>query len=542
MRKKSIYAVSFLLAVLFVFSACNPSKPPVIIPEEGAVERNGVIKIMLPTSDFEYSDLALKAVAASYMDKYPDVEVIVSAQPSSTYKDWIDNQFSGGDVEPDIIQALVISNTYMTTKMVDYTEYLLKPNPHNTNTDTWKDGLLPEAYQMFVDRSGIYQLNLNNTSSFFFYNKEIWREAGLVDADGKDKHPKTWDELVSFANQIENNWASMQQKRTPFAIGGDSVTYEAMSWLLNMYSDQYFRNVAEMAHARAGDYTYDPEIDGDWEYNPQDPNNDFFENYNINPLRFLKAIDERTIGTDNVKYKAMLRNLMDLIYNHAQKNFTSHNYLQAANLFWEGNAAMVFKTTDFFNTYKNFFELDSNAQAHKFEIDFFPAPPMTGAGDTAPAADYVRSVGGATGWYGIVKKAKKQNDLAADFLMYLASPEGMTKYFDSMKSQKAYISGPTNVIDVELPAEVYPAKDFDFPGLCHNNPMGSFFGNLASVNGPAGQNYNYLTVNLFLNGPSKIDTYAASFQDVLVNSIPAYVSSMKWRADALSNVAIDPKI
>ena len=116
-----------------------------------------------------------------------------------------------------------------------------------------------EAYPLSVDRSGIYTMNFTTNMSFFFYNKEVWRQAGLTNADGTDKVPATWDELLEFCAQIEQN----TQGKTPFVAGGATYTTGAMSWLLNMYGDQYYRGIADDVHAIAGDYCYDPDIDAD---------------------------------------------------------------------------------------------------------------------------------------------------------------------------------------------------------------------------------------------------------------------------------------
>lgn len=58
---------------------------------------------------------------------------------------------------------------------------------------------------------------------------------------------------------------------------------------------------------------------------------------------------------------------------YCQDNFISNNYYQAEELFWGGNAAMVYNTTDFFNTYKQIFA--QRPDAEKFEIGFFPRLP-----------------------------------------------------------------------------------------------------------------------------------------------------------------------
>lgn len=538
MKKLSALLLSalLLLGAFAAFTGCGGGNdnPPDTTTDK--IDYNGTININLPIKDYPFEDIALKAVAEAYMDKHPETDVKVEGQTSSTYKDWLDSQFAGGSsvTDADIVQTLLISNAYLTTKMVDYSSYLVKPNPYNQNK-SWKDTMEEEAYPLSTDRSGIYTLNFTTNMSFFFYNKTLWKQAGLTNADGTDKAPKTWDELLEFCAQIESN----TQDKVPFAVGGATYTTGAMSWLLNIYGDQYYRGIADDIHAVAGDYCYDPDIDADWTLDITDKNNDAPSNYTANMLRFYAALMDNEITPKDAKYQAMITNLKKLIPVYCQDNFISNNYYQAEELFWGGNAAMVYNTTDFFNTYKQIFA--QRPDAEKFEIGFFPAPPMTGTGEAKPDADTVRSVGGAVGWYGVVKKDKKQNDLVMDFMMFWGSKEGQDIYNQSLKEQGAYISGNSLVKDVDTPAEIYPAKEYEFPGLCHNNPVGQFFGNLASMNGSSYQMFEALCKNVF-NGDITVARFAEQLTRAFQNDIPTYFTQMGWKSDAYLTPEKDPRL
>lgn len=538
MKKLSALLLSalLLLGAFAAFTGCGGGEdnPPDITTDK--IDYNGTININLPIKDYPFEDIALKAVARAYMDKHPETDVKVEGQTSSTYKDWLDSQFAGGSsvTDADIVQTLLISNAYLTSKMVDYSSYLVKPNPYNQNK-SWKDTMEEEAYPLSTDRSGIYTLNFTTNMSFFFYNKSLWKQAGLTNADGTDKAPKTWDELLEFCAQIESN----TQEKVPFAVGGATYTTGAMSWLLNIYGDQYYRGIADDIHAVAGDYCYDPDIDADWTLDITDKNNDAPSNYTANMLRFYAALMDNEITPKDAKYQAMITNLKKLIPVYCQDNFISNNYYQAEELFWGGNAAMVYNTTDFFNTYKQIFA--QRPDAEKFEIGFFPAPPMTGTGDAKPDADTVRSVGGAVGWYGVVKKDKKQNDLVMDFMMFWGSKEGQDIYNQSLKEQGAYISGNSLVKDVDTPAEIYPAKEYEFPGLCHNNPVGQFFGNLASMNGSSYQMFEALCKNVF-NGDITVARFGEQLTKAFQNDIPTYFTQMGWKSDAYLTPEKDPRL
>ncbi len=166
---------------------------------------------------------------------------------------------------------------------------------------------------------------------------------------------------------------------------------------------------------------------------------------------------------------------------------------------------------------------------------------MTGTGEAKPDSDTVRSVGGAVGWYGVVKKDKKQNDLVMDFMMFWGSKEGQDIYNASLKEQGAYISGNSLVKDVDTPVEIYPAKDYEFPGLCHNNPVGQFFGNLCGMNGPAYQTFEALCKNMF-NGDITVENFGAQLTKALQNSIPTYFKQLGWQSDAYLTPEKDPSL
>lgn len=211
MKKLLTLLISAVLLIgsVGVFAGCggDGNTPGGDDPGNGSggnsINYNGTININLPVKDYPFEDIALQAVADAYMELHPETTINLEGQTSSTYKDWLDSQFAGGAsvTDADIVQTLLISNTYLTSRMVDYSSYLVQPNPYNDN-QAWRDVLEADAYPLSTDRSGIYTMNFTTNMSFFFYNKTLWREAGLVDENGNDRIPQTWDELLQFCAQI----------------------------------------------------------------------------------------------------------------------------------------------------------------------------------------------------------------------------------------------------------------------------------------------------------------------------------------------------
>ena len=163
-------------------------------------------------------------------------------------------------------------------------------------------------------------------------------------------------------------------------------------------------------------------------------------------------------------------------------------------------------------------------------------------GASVTDADTVRSVGGAVGWYGVVKKDKKQNDLVMDFMMFWGSKEGQDIYNESLKQQGAFISGNSLVKEVDTPVEIYPAKDYEFPGLCHNNPVGQFFGNLCSMNGPTYQTFEALCKNMFNGDITVQKKFGEQLTKAFQNDIPDCFKQLGWKSDAYLTPEMDPNL
>ena len=150
-------------------------------------------------------------------------------------------------------------------------------------------------------------------------------------------------------------------------------------------------------------------------------------------------------------------------------------------------------------------------------------------------------MGGAYGYYGVVKKDKAHNDLVMDFMMFWGSKEGQDIYNASMEEQGAYTSGDSLINDVEVPSSIYPAKDIEFPGLCHNNPMGNHFGNLCAMNGTVSQSWN-MYCKQFFDGNVDTATFCNNLERALKAGIPDYLKTLNWRSDALSDVTKNPSL
>lgn len=494
------------------------------------IDYNGTININLPLETNEFGEKALKAVAAKYEELHPETTVNVTPWASESYASEVNSILMGTTVpKADIVQTYTIDSNYLPTKFVDYKSYITKNNPYDN--DKWMNVLDQDAYQLSSDKSGIYNLCLSTNMSFFVYNKSIWAAAGLTESD----IPTTWDKFVSVCSTIKN-----KTSKIPIALSGGNATSGPISWLMNVYTDQYYRSVVEDSHAIDGDYCYNIDVDANWEYDVTDKNNDSSSKYTLNDLRFFNLVMTNRVSASDAKFQGMLKNFQKLIPQYCQNNYASANQLQAENDFWKGDAAIIYHTGEVFNVYK---EKMSQSGFSSFEYGTFFAPPMSGNGTEAPDSTETRSVGGAVGWYGVIKKDKKQNDLVMDFMMYWGSSQGQKVYYDKIAEMGAYASGNTLVKTYELSSSVYPGKDMDFPGLCHSNPMGNFWGGLVNTSGELTtfQLFNEYTTKV-LAGSLSLTDYANNLMTAIKSGIPDYLEKLGWRRNAWETPSTNPKL
>ena len=64
------------------------------------------------------------------------------------------------------------------------------------------EGYLVENEDVINDK--VYKVPMQLTTFGFIYNKDLFKEAGLVDETGEAVPPKTWDEVVEYAKKLTN--------------------------------------------------------------------------------------------------------------------------------------------------------------------------------------------------------------------------------------------------------------------------------------------------------------------------------------------------
>lgn len=487
--------------------------------EEPKKEWQGTITISIPMGA---TKPIWEELAKVYMEKNPKVEVVLDdKEGGSAYTDWLGNQLASGDTAADIVINNTVAQYFAEGKFVDFAEYLNKENPYMGKI--WKDGLDPAAYRPNGPKQEIFTLNVDSVQILWFYNKNIFEKVGV-------QPPNDWDELIEICKKIK------EAGYIPVALAGDVQSFWelTMGWLIRIYHDQYWRDMEPEVVMQEGDYLYDPERDGTWQFDPNDIYNDTPDKIKFNGLRVAKMIQEGKIGADSDRYREMYENFAKLIPEYVPEGFFGMNVAQADELFIQGKAAMKVDGAWFAAG----FERTMKDAPEKFELGYFWSPPMKGE---HVAVNYTRSLGGPNGFMGVINKDKEHNDLVMDFMMFYASPEGQSIRYRVMEEIGQSPAGPSLVYDVTMPDKWRSIfGEMGFRGECDLNPFGAF---ARGFNDEQQSVREWVDLaHQYFKGQLTVEEFSKKMQKVMQDAIPRWLKINNYRPDALDDPSKDPSV
>ena len=443
--KNILKSLSLLLAVMMLLA---------MLP--GAALAEDKITITVNTQANLGSDEAWKAVADAYMAIHPEVEIVIDLKPAEGYGEWLQNVYQTENPNTDIIN-INLAGAIAVGNSINWLEYAYNDSPYSDGI--WADQFNIDAQSMDKARGEMTALSLDSVQVIWCYNKTIFEEVGV-------EAPTTWDEFVEVCEKLD---AAGYQ---PLAVAGDYDSFWAgkLGWLAQIYADQTTRSMINVYRAQEGDWCYDPDMDGTWEYDPTDPYNDDPWNVNQNDVRVWKAMVDGDYTADTAGMRTVWTNLAKIFPKYAGgDNFFGTKDSQISSIFYQQKAAIIldgawrigqFETQmgqltsgeDLALGEDNVISADGVTM---FELGTFPMPSMEGEGIEAPA----RTIEVANGFFGAIKKDKAHDDAVADFMMYVSSAEGYTAYLSAGYEAGATINGPTLVYGAELPGNVQDKFD-----------------------------------------------------------------------------------
>ena len=327
-----------------------------------------------------------------YPDK-PKVRIIQDAIPETTYGQWVSTQLMGGTA-PDIMEIWLglpypIWLSYLNRYFIPLTPYVHRPNPHNAGTElgpvplgkTYKDGMRGA----YVEELQAYMtIPVSQFAVRIFYNKDL-----LKKLTGLDKAPGDYRGFLGVCEKIGSQKNALGKAYTPIA---------ASAYHFNMWESMLFDVVTYGALRRI-----------DFNRDTYGGNDEIYTGFRSGRLSF-----------NFPPYRAKFRMVRE-VTQHFQNGYTGLNRDDAVFLFAQQRA--VFITTGTWDARS----LQEQAKG-KFAVGVMDFPlPSTSDPDYGPFIEgpiYERP--GSSACFGITRTCKYQ-DVAVDFLLFLASKRGNEK-------------------------------------------------------------------------------------------------------------------
>lgn len=535
--------ISILLVVILMFALFGCAKSSVKSEE---------LIIALPTDGY-YE--VWRSIADEYEKQNEGVKIDIWDKDRSGYTDWVSQQLSAGNMTADIIEGNIAQGFFGANKFVDLLNYMNETNPYADEENTrWLEMLDESAYRPDFGEA-MYMLNVDMVQAGWFYNKNLFKQAGIT-VDGtqnsEPKPPETFEELIVACEKLDKLQVNGKDV-VPLSIGGsvNSFWNEMTGWLLRIYTDQYWRDSYEHFASLEGDYNYDAEINekffANYDVNNLDENFDYDfdvpEKFVTNRSRILKCLtDGSGIGPDSDRYREMYDNLAQIFPKYcAEEFFTLSSEQSATDYFLPGNAGMHLSSLAFFG----FFEtaMQAASEEDRFELGFFFSPPMTKnskGGETLASSKITRSLGGPNGFLSVVNKTKEQNDRAVDFLMFYASPQGQQIRFNKMVELNLPPIGTSLVKNVTLPEKYEELfNSVGYRGNADNNPAVGLFGRGIYDEQKSLRDVCTVIQSFFKGDVTSMELSKYAHQR-FVSVIPDVLEFFNMRPDALSMPAENP--
>ena len=476
-----------------------------------------------------------EAVAAAYMDLHQDVEVVINLQSADGYDQWLNNVFANYETTTVDIVNINLAAEAATDRSINYGDYMEMDSPYSDGA--WRDQFEYDMQTVNAATGEFNALSLESTQVMWFYNQDIFDEVGV-------EPPTTWAELIAVSEKIE---AAGYQA---IAMPGDYTSFYSgtMGWLAQVYADQTTRSTVELWRSQEGDYTYNPDIDPYFEYDPTDPFNDDAVNVTRNPVRFYASVYNGDYNVQTPGMRTVWSSFAEVFPDYAGGDTMFGTDADGAKaLFYQGRAAMYVDGGWFIVQFANDMEalstgeevVDSEGNAiedvRSFTLGSFNMPSMEGEGIEANA----RTIEVASGFLGCVLKSQEHNDLVMDFMMYYSSPEGMSIYLDAALENGYAPAGPSLVYDVEYPEELQNAfANLTMIGNCQKDYGQALARGFAEIAESYRSFYNYSYD--YLTGTIDVDNFLEQHQQNIMSNLEQGMANAEIGLSDLENPASEP--
>jgi multiple sugar transport system substrate-binding protein len=272
--KTSKIFIAFIVILSLLLSACSSDATG------GKSEKNSEGKVVIDFWTFWGSEIrrpVIEKIIEDFNNSQDDIEVKHTYLPFGDI--WTKNLASIAAGKPadiiinDINQVAHRAKNNQTTNLAEYIE----------KDPEVKDRFFPELYNASLYKGDPYALPFNTDTRMLFYNKDMFKEAGL----DPNKPPATWEELQEYGKKLDvkngNKYdrigylPNYKMGAEVWMVNADGKSYwdyeksktiindksniEALKWFKDYY-DYYGSDVINSFQAEFGEETADPFIGG----------------------------------------------------------------------------------------------------------------------------------------------------------------------------------------------------------------------------------------------------------------------------------------
>lgn len=202
------------LAVIMAAAMAVSSQAGMMVNAEEGAEKTGegiTIRLLTRMSGADSGTLLKEAILAEFQEKYPDITIQdESINDSNGFTNQFKTDIASGNVA-DIIQwpGVSIMKQYADTGVfLDLTDLIAETPDIKDNVDAT---LLNMMELSPVGTPGTYALPINNQMETFYYNKDLFAQAGI------EKAPETWDEFFEACDKLKEIGV------TPWVVGASNA-------------------------------------------------------------------------------------------------------------------------------------------------------------------------------------------------------------------------------------------------------------------------------------------------------------------------------
>ncbi len=210
-----------LLILPFTLLTFNCGKKEQSSSQQTATEPSKLILTVNegPKEGDEYSEKEWNLLIKLFEQKYPNVKLEPQSWEYSP-EVFISRSITGGLT--DLVKTWATEGEVVTTRnlALDITDMF---NNWEGSKDIEEIVLKP-----FKRNDGLYAFPISAYSMSLFYNRSLFKEAGIVDENGEANPPDTWDEFVEAAKKITNR----EKGIVGFAMNGETprVGWHFLNW------------------------------------------------------------------------------------------------------------------------------------------------------------------------------------------------------------------------------------------------------------------------------------------------------------------------